>query len=79
MFPFLMVLLMKKSECWCYNGEKERKKERKKKLIVAFSYCHVYAEGELEELIEKNVKNVTIIERFRDSGNWGVVIRKGND
>jgi ubiquinone/menaquinone biosynthesis C-methylase UbiE len=38
-------------------------------------YCHVYAEGELENLFQKIGKN-KLIQRYYDRGNWCVIVQK---
>ncbi|KAL9652092.1 hypothetical protein ABK040_015893 [Willaertia magna] len=39
-------------------------------------YCHVYKQGELDELVTKKVKGVTILESYYDYGNWCLLLQK---
>jgi alkylated DNA repair protein alkB family protein 8 len=39
-------------------------------------YCHVYRQGELEELFSL-IPGVSIVESYYDRGNWAVIVKKG--
>ena len=46
-----------------------------KRSVVLQRYCHVFVEGELEKLIS-DLKEMKIIQSFKDAGNWGVIAEK---
>ncbi|KAG2392558.1 hypothetical protein C9374_011283 [Naegleria lovaniensis] len=39
-------------------------------------YCHVYKQGELDELLLTKVKGVDIVDSYFDTGNWCLLVRK---
>ncbi|KAH9260216.1 hypothetical protein BASA81_001385 [Batrachochytrium salamandrivorans] len=46
-----------------------------KRSLVYQRYCHVFVEGELEQLVE-SCGNLKLVRSFTDAGNWGVVCEK---
>lgn len=45
------------------------------KLIVVHRYCHVYKQGELQQLFE-SAELCTVVNTYYDRGNWCVLVRK---
>lgn len=43
--------------------------------VVYQRYCHVYAEGELEELVER-VDGLRLVESYYDRSNWCIVAER---
>ncbi|CAM9734586.1 unnamed protein product, partial [Ectocarpus sp. 12 AP-2014] len=43
--------------------------------VVYQRYCHVYAEGELEGLVER-VDGLRLVESYYDRSNWCVVAER---
>ena len=50
-------------------------KDEKKRIIKFDRYCHVYVEGELEDIV-RNCGGVRIDHVFWNEGNWCVVFEK---
>ncbi|KAL1520153.1 hypothetical protein AB1Y20_023623 [Prymnesium parvum] len=46
-----------------------------KRAVVHQRYCHVYAEGELRELVE-SVEGFRVLEEYYDTGNWCILAEK---
>nr|CAG4719380.1 unnamed protein product [Naegleria fowleri] len=44
--------------------------------VTVKRYCHVYKQGELDELLLTKVKGVDIVDSYFDTGNWCLLVRK---
>ena len=52
-------------------------KDESKQATVYHRYYHVFKQGELEELVEKNFEGELVIrEKYYDHANWVVVLEK---
>ncbi|GAB9471669.1 Alkylated dna repair protein alkb 8 [Globisporangium polare] len=51
------------------------KKEKKSEPIVVQRYCHMFKEGELEQLVAM-AGNARVEEHYYDESNWAVVLRR---
>ena len=43
--------------------------------IIADRYYHVFVDGELDSLVD-NIKNITILDKFYEKGNFGIILKK---
>ncbi|DAZ92767.1 TPA: hypothetical protein N0F65_008149 [Lagenidium giganteum] len=60
------------------SDEQQASKESKKTdPIVVQRYCHMFKEGELQELIEK-AGNAVVEDQYYDESNWAIIFRRIN-
>ena len=45
--------------------------------LIGIRYCHVFNQGELEELVGK-IDNTIKTKSFYEEGNWGIIIDLSN-
>jgi ubiquinone/menaquinone biosynthesis C-methylase UbiE len=60
------------------RGKKVSSKSQQDEMVIYERYCHVYKEGELEDLCSR-VPNCRVVESGWDRGNWFVRILKVED
>ena len=50
--------------------------DKEKNAFVFMRYCHVYRQGELEELVKQLEPAVKLVRVYFDTGNWAMILRK---